>query len=94
MKNKCFTTLSLVLSIVTFVIFFLKVEFNTPSSSIVMCWIFLVLALLLLVILSSYLTGVCLRSSKITVISALCLVLGAAVFLFNTIIVGFCILVF
>lgn len=92
MKNRCFTMLSLILSIVSFLVFLLKVAFNTPSSSIVWCWILLILSFLLAVILSSYLTGIYLHSTKISVITGICIAISTAVLISNIVLICFCIL--
>lgn len=92
MKNKYFTMISFVLSVVSFLVFLLKVEFNTPSSSVVWSWILLMLALLMAVILSSYLTGIYLHSTKITVITGICIAIGTAALISNIVLISFCIL--
>lgn len=92
MKNKHFTMLSLILSIVSFLMFLSKVEFNTPSSSVVWCWILLMLSLLLVGVLSSYLTGIYLRSAKISTITGICIAISTAALIFDVVIICFCIL--
>ena len=92
MKNKHFTILSFISSIASFIVFFLKVEFNAPSYSIVWCWILLGLALLLAVVLSSYLTGVFLRSTKINVVTGMCIAISSAVLISNVMLICFCIM--